>query len=239
VVVRPEGLRVGLNDEVTGITGWDPDGDEVDEPAFVAALLDELGATVCTDPARVYATGISAGGYLALVAACALPDRIAAVAVVGGAYQGTACASEQPLAFLAFHGVDDIVTPFEGRTSDRVGFVPVLDVLGAQAARNGCTGGPEARDVTTTVTWSRWTGCERPTELYQLDDHGHAWPGHPLPFRAEVLETVLAGGNGQPADPLTIAIGETPASMARNVLLTNVELDATERMWEFFTAQPQ
>ena len=44
MVVRPEGLLVGLNDEITGVTGWDPDGTEVDEVAFVSSLLDELGA---------------------------------------------------------------------------------------------------------------------------------------------------------------------------------------------------
>ena len=33
-----------------------------------------------------------------------------------------------------------------------------------------------------------WTGCETPTVLYQLQDHGHAWPGHPLPFTVDQVE---------------------------------------------------
>lgn len=235
VIVHPEGLPVGLNDEVTGTTGWDPDGSDVDEAAFVAALLDELGAQVCIDPSRVYATGISAGGYLALMVACALPGRIAAVAVVSGAYQSTGCASDQAVPVLAFHGLDDIVTPFDGRTSEQAGtFVPVLDALEAQADRNGCTGGPERQEVTPTVESLTWTGCEQPTVLYELQDHGHAWPGHPMPYTQELLAGVLAGGADRPADPLMVALGLTPEAMAQNVLLTNVEVDATALSLDFF-----
>ena len=49
----------------------------IDEIAFVAALLDDLQATVAIDRARVYATGISNGGMMAYEVACALADRIA------------------------------------------------------------------------------------------------------------------------------------------------------------------
>src|SRR5204862_6180210 len=56
----------------------------VDEVAFVGALLDDLQATVAIDLARVYATGISNGGLMAYEVACALADRVAAIAVVAG-----------------------------------------------------------------------------------------------------------------------------------------------------------
>lgn len=236
VSVHPEGLEVGLNDQVTGITGWDADGSEVDEPAFVAALLDDLGAKVCIDPSRVYATGMSAGGFIALVVACALPDRIAAVAPVSAAYQSTECSSGRAVPTLAFHGLDDIVTPFAGRSTEEAGtFVPVMDALGAQAARNGCSGGPDTEQVTPKVQRLTWTGCEAPTVLYELQDHGHAWPGHPMPYPKDLLVGILAGSATQPPDPLTIAIGETPETMADNVLLTNVDVDATDLIWDFFS----
>jgi polyhydroxybutyrate depolymerase len=237
VAVHPEGLLVGLNDQVTGTSGWDADGSDVDEPAFVAALIDELGAQVCIDLSRVYATGFSAGAYNALTVACALPDRIAAVATVSAAYQSTACSSGRAMPTLAFHGLDDIVTPFEGRRTAEAGtFVPVLDALDAQASRNGCTDGADTGTVTATVESLTWAGCAAPTVLYRLRDHGHAWPGHPLPFTADVLAPVLAGSAGQPPDPLMIAIGETPGAMAENVLLTNVDIDATDLIWDFFAA---
>jgi polyhydroxybutyrate depolymerase len=235
VVVYPEGLPVGLNDQITGVAGWDPDGSEVDEVAFVTALLDELGTRVCVDTSRVYATGFSAGAYLASTLACEIPDRIAAVAPVSGAYQSTACASDRPTPIMAFHGVDDIWVPYDGRQSATAGtFVPVLDAIAAQATRNGCTGGPDVQDVTPTVQRLTWTGCAAPTVLYRLEGHGHAWPGHPLPYSEDLLVGVLAGGDGQAPEPLMVAIGEAPEAMAANVLLTNVTIDATDLIWDFF-----
>ena len=240
VTVHPEGLPVGLNDQVAGASGWDTDKSEVDEGAFVAALLDELGAQICIDPSRVYATGFSAGGYIALLMACALPERIAAVATVAAAYQSAECPpADRAIPTLAFHGLDDIVTPFDGRRSDQAGtFVPVADALEAAAARNGCAGTPEVAAVTPTVESVRWTRCAAPTVLYRLEKHGHAWPGHPLPVTEDILTTVLAGNATQPANPLPLAIGETPASMAQNVLLTNLDIDATSLIWDFFAALP-
>jgi polyhydroxybutyrate depolymerase len=239
VTVHPEGLLVGLNDRVVGVTGWDPDGSEVDEPAFVSALLDDLGAKVCIDPSRVYATGMSAGGYIALVVACALPDRIAAVAPVAGAYQSTECSSGRALPIMAFHGLDDVVMPFDGQSTPQVGtFVPVLDVLGAQATRNGCSGDPDVEEVTSKVRKLTWAGCATPTVLYELADHGHAWPGHPAQYSKDLLVGVLTGSATQPPNPLPSAIGQTPEAVADNYLLTNVDIDATDLMWDFFSTGP-
>lgn len=230
VVVHPEGLVVEVADQVTA-TGWDVAGREVDEPAFVTALLDELGAQVCIDPSRVYATGFSNGGELAMALPCALPDRIAAVAPVSGSYHSTECASDRAAPVMAFHGLDDVVVPIEGRRTRPIS-PPVVDVFVARAARNGCTGGPETQEVTSTVQSLTWTGCEAPTVLYQLEDHGHAWPGHPLPF---TRDQVVSNFDTQPPNPVVVASGLTPQTMADNVLLTNVDIDATDLMWDFFT----
>jgi poly(3-hydroxybutyrate) depolymerase len=132
---------------------------------------------------------------------------------------------------MAFHGMDDIAAPVDGRRTGLV-LLPVVDVLAAQAARNGCTGGPETQEVTPTVQSLTWTGCETPTVLYRLQDHGHAWPGHPLPFPVDQVESYL---DTQPPNPVVVAVGLTPETMAENLLLTNVDIDATDLMWDFFT----
>ncbi len=236
VVVHPEGLVVGLNEQVDGITGWDAAGDRVDEPGFVAAVLDELGAAVCIDTSRVFATGFSAGGNIALVVSCALPDRIAAVAPVGAAYQPGQCRGAPPVPILAFHGSDDIVVPLGGRDTAEAGtLLPVREALDAQAGRNGCDGDVTTSDLSPRVRSVAWSGCEVSTTLVELDDHGHAWPGHPLPFGRDVLLALFAGSADQPPDPLMVAIGEQPDAMADNVLLTNDDVDATAMIWEFFS----
>lgn len=238
VVVYPEGLEVGLNAQVIGITGWDAGDREVDEPAFVSAVLDELESKVCVDTARVFATGFSAGGNIALVVACALPDRIAAVAPVSAAYQPHECRAAPPVPILAFHGLDDIVVPFAGRDTATAGnLIPVRDALDAQAERNGCSGGPKTADLAPTVHSLQWSGCTESTTLIELDDHGHAWPGPPMPFGKDMLLGLFAGSATQPPNPLMVAIGETPEAMADNVLLSNSDIDATDLIWEFFSSR--
>lgn len=238
VVVHPEGLEVGLNDRVTGLSGWDHDGSEIDEPAFVAAVLDELGATVCIDTDRVFATGFSAGGNIAMVVACALGDRIAAVAPVGAAHQPGQCSGAAPVPVLAFHGRDDIVVPFDGRDTPEAGtLLAVRGALEAQARRNGCADEVDDEQLSPRVRRTSWSGCEATTALVELDDHGHAWPGHPMPFDREVLVAVFAGFDGRPPQALMVAIGEQPDTMADNVLLTNDDVDATEMIWEFFSSE--
>ena len=242
VVVHPQGLEVGLNDEVTATTGWDADGpgsdgSGVDEAAFVAALLDELDATVCIDRSAVGATGFSAGGNIALVVACALPDRIAAVAPVGAAYQAPGCPDDTAMPVLAFHGEDDLIVPIDGRDDAAGRLLAAGDVLAAQAAHNGCGSEPTVSQPAPGVEVVTWNGCDAPTVLYLVADHGHAWPGSALPFDRATLVGVLAGGATGTPNQLMVAIGLSPEAMADNVLLTAPDPDATELIGAFFADQ--
>jgi polyhydroxybutyrate depolymerase len=225
VSVYPQGL-VGDAGPASGVTGWDVEATAVDEPAFVAALLDELGAQVCIDDSRVYAAGNSNGGAMALLLACELSDRIAAVASVEGAVLEPGCNGDpSPVPTIAFHGLDDTVVPYAGSPPSGSGFPPVLDVMATRAAINGCTGEPTVETVTPTIERRSWNGCTEPVVLYTLDDHGHAWPGSPLPVSQEELASYLPpGGSGS----------MTADELAANMLLTNNGIDASEVIWEFF-----
>ena len=55
-------------------------GDE--DLAFTSAILDYMGENYCVDPARVFATGHSWGGDMAMVVACFLGDRFRAAVPV-------------------------------------------------------------------------------------------------------------------------------------------------------------
>ena len=167
VVICPEGLDVGLNDRVNGTTGWDADGSQVDEAAFVAAVLDQVEREVCIDRTRVFATGFPAGGNIALVVACELQGRIAAVAPVGTAYQRSGCPDGSALPLIAFHGTDDLIVPVDGRDDAAGTIVAVLDAVEAHAAQNGCdpeppTEAPMARGPQTSVPPVQRPADERP-----------------------------------------------------------------------------
>ncbi len=69
----------GEEDTAIDLTAANPD------IAFVDALIDEIGAELCIDLARVYAAGWSSGGQASSALACSLDERIAAVAPVAGA----------------------------------------------------------------------------------------------------------------------------------------------------------
>ncbi|PJF24359.1 MAG: hypothetical protein CUN53_18230, partial [Phototrophicales bacterium] len=64
---------------------------QTDDVAFIRALLDHLSQTLCIDPARVYATGLSNGAGMSSRLGCELADRIAAIGGVAGAYTPTEC----------------------------------------------------------------------------------------------------------------------------------------------------
>lgn len=230
VVVHPQGLVVDVDDQVQDVMGWDVKGKAVDEPKFVGALIDELGTKTCIDLARVFATGLSNGGAMAMLLACELPGKIAAVAPVEAAYYtGMPCRSPHAVPVLAFHGDQDLVVPVGGSTAPRQAFRPVLDVVQEQATRNGCTGAPTDTTVNGIRTRS-WQGCAAATELVTLANHGHAWPGHPYP----ATQADIAANTQQ--EPWMTSAGLTPDSLAANMLLTSMTLDATTQMWDFFTS---
>ena len=110
VVAYPQGVGEGPT--------WDLQGDS--DTAFVIALIDELVASQCIDPTRVFATGFSMGGGMTNVLACRLADRFAAVAPVAanhGETWGGTCAPSRPVPIMAFHGTLDTFLPYEGGDS--------------------------------------------------------------------------------------------------------------------------
>ena len=111
IVVHPEG-REGV--ELLGTTGrgWDLFPDQQHDARFVRALLDELERDRCIDRRRVFATGMSNGGFFASLLGCTLADRLAAVAAVAGAMPLGDCRPARAVPVLLIHGsADRVVEP--------------------------------------------------------------------------------------------------------------------------------
>jgi polyhydroxybutyrate depolymerase len=111
VVVHPEGHE-GV--ELLGTTGrgWDLFPDQQRDTRFVRALLDELERDRCIDRRRLFATGMSNGGFFASLLGCTLADRVAAVAAVAGAMPLRDCRPSRPVPVLLIHGsADRVVEP--------------------------------------------------------------------------------------------------------------------------------
>jgi poly(hydroxyalkanoate) depolymerase family esterase len=65
---------------------------ESGEPAILQAIVAEVASHVAIDGKRVFVSGLSAGGAMAVVMAATWPDQFAAAGVVAGCpYKGTPC----------------------------------------------------------------------------------------------------------------------------------------------------
>jgi len=90
---------------------------------FVGKMLDDLELKYNIDTDRIYATGLSNGGAMAHSVACEYSDRIAAIAVVGGAFwvwEDTCSPSK--MSVLLIHGTEDNLVPYFEETAQSFGW---------------------------------------------------------------------------------------------------------------------
>jgi polyhydroxybutyrate depolymerase len=182
-----------------------------DDVAFVRQLIDSLEASLCVDPARVYATGISNGGGFASLLGCELNDKIAAIAPVAGElFVAPRCLGKTAIPVVAFHGTDDPVVSFTGRGGGQLGvtFGDVRGTMKQWAAFNGCNPAPSSQRIAADVVLESYGGCARGADvhLYVIEGGGHTWPG-----------AIDIPGLGK----------------------TTHSISATDLIWRFFAAHPK
>jgi len=87
-----------------------------DDVHFISTLIDRISAAHTIDPARVYASGTSNGGLMALRLAVELSDKIAAVAATAAAMpdQSDCNPPLNPISVLFMNGTDDNHLPYNG-----------------------------------------------------------------------------------------------------------------------------
>ncbi len=206
IVVHPQGTQLD------GRTHWNVGGwtlaSKTDDVGFTAALIDSLSAAYKVDPKRIYATGMSNGGYMSFLLACQLSDKIAAIASVTGSMTPQtykACDPHHPTPVMQIHGTADATVPYEGNP---IWTQSIDQVMQYWISYNHCKKSPVVTplpDVDTTdgstvehiVYKSNKTGIS--TEHFKVTGGGHKWP---LPE---------GGGEG-----------------------TNHDFDATLEIWKFF-----
>lgn len=83
---------------------------DVDDVGFTRAIIDDISSRACVDPSRVYATGMSNGGFFSHRLACEAADVIAAVAPVAGVLgiDEEACNPARPIPIIHLHGTGDM-----------------------------------------------------------------------------------------------------------------------------------
>lgn len=202
-----------------------PVAGSADDIGFVADLIDDLSRHLCLDLTRVYATGLSNGAFMSSLIACRLADKVAAIAPIAGLMLPPDCTPSRAVPILAIHGTAD---PLVGYSTDgytpaaeklvmdedsrpALGHLPfrnIPDTLAAWAKLEGCAAEPATEPVTASVDLIRYDGCRDGSvvSLLVVRGGGHTWPGSAV------------------------------SSVAGDILgPTTMEIDANERMWDFFS----
>lgn len=195
---------------------------DIDDVGFLAALADKLEDEAGIDPDRVFATGLSNGGDMAIRLALEAPWRYRAVAPVAANLpvpENFKCkaASQAATSMLLIHGTADKLVPYEGGEGSLFGFYRSGKILSARdtgqyfASLAGIIGSPsdshgETRDgfAYHRLTWP--AGASASVELFAIEGAGHVFP-QPY-YRARRLL------GASPSDP-----------------------DGAELVWDFFARQ--
>lgn len=185
----------------------------VDDVAFIGALIDRLIEEYPVDPQRVYVTGMSNGGIMSHRLGIELSHKVAAIAPVVATLFGDESQPSGPVPALMINGMLDKAVPHlggapAGRVADAWDGTPTKPALVQAtfwAKANACAATPAQQDNGRYLLWRYTCAPSGAVELYLLKDNGHAWPG------------------GQPGSRR----GDTPSSA----------LNATDVIWRFFQAQ--
>jgi polyhydroxybutyrate depolymerase len=183
ISVHPNGATVPGSWNAGGCCGTAP-SQNIDDIGFMKQLVDDLDAKLCVDDARVFAMGMSNGGYMSHRIGCELADRFAAIGPVAGGIATATCAPSRPVPVFAIHGnADPLVEYSFGQSS-----------ANAWATGNGCT--------TTTTTYTNGVascvthgGCTAGADVVfcTIDQGGHQWPGgETLPLLGNNTTDIIA-----------------------------------------------
>ena len=233
VIVYPEaykhlitgpGMSQHWNDG-RGDPGIKAQAENIDDVAFISALIDHLVQDLNIDEKMVFATGISNGAFMSNRLGCELSEKIAAIAPVAGNIPQKTASTWSPsraTSVLIINGTEDPVVPFNGGDVSFLSLktgkvISVADTVKFWVGKNGCPAAPETvqlphlnpNDSTSTIV-ERYTDCRDGTEvvLYKVNGGGHTWPGGQQ-YMSEKL------------------IGQTSR-----------DFNATETIWQFFKLHP-
>ncbi|MBK9591101.1 MAG: phospholipase [Crocinitomicaceae bacterium] len=207
VVVYPEGIPNTSGGLRTWNAGWCCGyavTQNVDDVAFISALIDSLNLLYAIDLNRVYATGMSNGGFMSYRLGCELSERIAAIAPVACSMGMNDCFPAVAVPVIAFNSFLDTNVPVNGGVGSGLSDhwnSPQDSVMAVWSNYNGCDPTADTLQNDSEFLHLKWSNCNcgYTNEQYITQDGGHSWPGG-------------------------IAFGDPVSAY----------IDATDLMWDFF-----
>ncbi|MGZ3438986.1 MAG: extracellular catalytic domain type 1 short-chain-length polyhydroxyalkanoate depolymerase [Polyangia bacterium] len=174
IAIHPEGTNNSWN---AGACCGMAAQNGVDDIGFVKDILVTAADKLCVDAHRVFATGMSNGGFLSHRIGCELADRFGAIAPVAGVVGVATCTPSRPMPVIHFHGTADTLVPYDGSTSNGFGSVP--DTFAGWGTRDACTDTPSVTFMMGDVTCNSYLHCGGGAQvtLCTVQNGGHTWPG--------------------------------------------------------------
>ena len=226
VLAYPDGIDKNWNDYRADKTRK-AQRENIDDAAFISAMLGKISEAYPVDPARVYASGISNGAMMSYTLACRASDRFAAIAPVAGAMPenlAAACSPLRPVPVLIISGTKDKLVHWEGGyVTGPFGKKKLGRTVSVEKSRdfwlekNSCDAAEKEISKLdsdtgdgTAVERENYRACAggSAVEFIKIDGGGHTWPGG-LQYLPELV------------------IGKTSR-----------ELDANAEIWNFFMKHP-
>jgi polyhydroxybutyrate depolymerase len=194
IVVYPDGYEKSWNDG----RGEGPAAEEgIDDVQFIETLIDEIQKEYTIDSKKIYATGMSNGGFMAMRLACELDDKIAAFSSVTGSLSDQYnCEPSRSVPILLIAGTDDELVPYEGGEVANSGTTSLAfdSLLGFWGANNDCsnfeiTALPSTKDDGTQIEKMLYSNCENDKSclLFKVINGGHTWPSGESFFGSDVV----------------------------------------------------
>lgn len=182
LVVCPNGTL-----DLSGTPYWNAfvNAGAVDDVSFIDQLIDSLSLTYNINQSKVFATGMSNGGFMSYKLACELNNRIAKIASVTGTLNTnliSTCSPGRAISVMQIHGTSDATVPYNGNAA----FVPIDEVIDYWVANNNCDTTPiytalpniNTSDNSTVELFVYPNGTnETEVILYKITGGGHTWPG--------------------------------------------------------------
>jgi polyhydroxybutyrate depolymerase len=175
--VYPEGIKSAWNDGREGVTSG------ADDVGFLRKLVHELVQQKIADPARVYITGISNGGMMALRMLCEASELFAGAGTTIAnmpARTGATCQIAHPVPVVMVNGSADLLVPYNGGWVGPFGIGG--NVWGTEktasflARANGCATVARTQTAAGSITKTAWRNCIAPNKdvtLYRVNGGGH------------------------------------------------------------------
>jgi len=179
-------------DDCGKVGDFSVNGVNIDDVEFLVALVEKLSAEIGVDRGRVFATGVSAGGFMSIRLALEAPSRFRAVAAVSANMPTPENSKCNPVgqgtSVMIMNGTKDPLVPFNGGEVNLLGlFYKGGNVRSSRdsgqyfADLNNIVGAPETKQTPLAdkvsleqVLWRN--GSKAEVELVAIHGGGHGIP---------------------------------------------------------------